>query len=232
MNCPEMYADAMNLPTVLVVAKAPVPGLAKTRVAKTVGLELAAELAAAALLDTLGAVGSTGWPVVIAVTGDLGVAARGEEIRAAIAPFTVIEQRGKGLSERLAAAHADADAGFGIVQVGMDTPQLSAVDLWAAGEALDNHDAVVGPAIDGGWWLLALRSAIHANVLTTVPMSRPDTGRLTVQALTEAGADVGTVPPLSDVDHWEDALALAADYPNLRMSAVVRQVANLQAVSR
>lgn len=221
-----------NVPTVLVVAKAPVPGLAKTRVAKTVGHKLAAELAAAALLDTLTAVGSTGWPVVIAVTGDLGAAARGEEIRAAIAPFKVIEQRGKGLGERLAAAHADADAGSGIVQIGMDTPQLSAVDLWAAGEALDNHDAAVGPAVDGGWWLLALRSAVYASTLTTVPMSRPDTCLLTIQALIEAGADVGTIRPFSDVDHWEDALALAADYPNLRTSAVVRQAVNLQAVPR
>ena len=232
MNGPELDTDSMKRPTVLVVAKAPVPGLAKTRVATTVGHELAAELAAAALLDTLEAVSATGWPIVIAMTGDLGAAARGDEICAAIAPFTVIEQRGKGLGERLATAHADADAGSGIVQIGMDTPQLSAADLWAAGEALNNHDAVVGPAIDGGWWLLALRSAVHANILSTVPMSRPDTCRLTLRALTEAGADVGTIRPLSDVDHWADALVLAADYPNLRMSAVVRRVADLQAVSR
>ena len=232
MNGPELDTDSTKRPTVLVVAKAPVPGLAKTRVATTVGHELAAELAAAALLDTLEAVSSTGWPIVIAMTGDLGAAARGDEICAAIAPFTVIEQRGKGLGERLATAHADADAGSGIVQIGMDTPQLSAADLWAAGEALNNHDAVVGPAIDGGWWLLALRSAVHANILSTVPMSRPDTCRLTLRALTEAGADVGTIRPLSDVDHWADALVLAADYPNLRMSAVVRRVADLRAVSR
>ena len=222
---------AMQVPAVLVVAKAPVPGLAKTRVAKTVGDHVAAELAATALLDTLEAVGSVGWPVVVALTGDLGDAARGEQIRIVLAPFRVIEQRGNGLAERLAWAHADADGGFGIVQIGMDTPQLAAVDLLAAGVALDNHDAAVGPAEDGGWWLLALRSAVHAKVLTTVPMSHPDTCRHTVAALIEAGAEVAVFGPLADVDTWQDGLDLAAGHPHLRAPEVVCQFAQQKAVS-
>jgi hypothetical protein len=215
----------MTAPTVLVVAKAPVPGQAKTRVANTVGALVAADLAAAALLDTLEIVGSVGWPVVVAVTGDLDAASGSDALRAALAPFTVVEQRGEGFGERLAAAHEDADGGYGVVQVGMDTPQLSVDDLRDAGQALDRHEAVVAPADDGGWWLLALRSPIHAKVLMNVSMSRPDTCRVTVDALTEAGAGVGMLRPLSDVDNWEDAVMLAADYPHLRMSAVVRRVA-------
>ena len=214
----------MNTPTVLVVAKAPIPGLAKTRVARTVGDQVAADIAAAALLDTLEAVGSVGWPVVVAMTGDLDAASRSEEIRTALTPLTVVQQRGDGLGERLAAAHKDADGGHGVVQVGMDTPQLAAVDLLIAGEALGTHDAAVGPADDGGWWLLALRTPVHAKVLATVPMSLPDTGRLTVDSLIEAGADVVMLRPLADVDTWEDALTLAIDHPHLRTSAVVRAV--------
>lgn len=232
MNCPATYCPVMNAPTVLVVAKAPVPGLAKTRIAKRVGDHLAADLAAAAFLDTLEAVGSVDWPVVVALTGDLNAAARSEEIRAALAPFTVIGQRGNGLDERLAAAHADADGGFGVVQIGMDTPQLSASDMVIAGETLDSHDAVVGPADDGGWWLLALRSAVHAILLTTVPMSHPDTGSRTVSALIEAGAGVGMIRPLADMDTWQNALDLAVDHPHLRMSEVVRQAAGLEVLSR
>ncbi|MFI5428706.1 hypothetical protein [Aeromicrobium sp. UC242_57] len=71
----------MTAPTVLVVAKAPVPGLAKTRIAETVGDDLAAAVAAAALLDTLATVTAVGWPVVVAMTGDLSQAARSDEIR-------------------------------------------------------------------------------------------------------------------------------------------------------
>lgn len=214
----------MSTPTVLVVAKAPVPGLAKTRVAKTVGDQVAADLAAAALLDTLEVVGAVGWPVVVAMTGDLDAASRSDEIRSALAPFTVIEQRGDGLGERLAAAHKDADGGHGVVQIGMDTPQLAAVDLLVAGEALDTHDAAVAPADDGGWWLLALRTPVLAKVLATVPMSQHDTGRLTIDSLIGASADVVTLRPLADVDTWPDALALAVGYPHLRTAAVVRAV--------
>lgn len=216
----------MTSPTVLVVAKAPVPGLAKTRVARTVGDLVAADLAAAALLDTLEAVGAVGWPVVVAMTGDLGAAARGGELREALAPFTIIEQRGDDFGDRLAAAHSDADGGYGVVQVGMDTPQLATVDLMIAGDALDRYDAAVAPADDGGWWLLALRSPVHAKVLPTVPMSQPHTCRLTVDALIEAGAAVGMLRPLADVDTWSDALAVAAAHPHLRTSAVVRREVN------
>ena len=62
--------------TLLVVAKAPEPGRAKTRLAATVGDRVAAEIAAAALLDTLDAVAAA--PIagrVVALTGDLDAAA-------------------------------------------------------------------------------------------------------------------------------------------------------------
>ena len=95
--------------TLLVVAKAPEPGRAKTRLAATVGDRVAAEIAAAALLDTLDAVAAA--PVaarVVALTGDLDAAADAAEIRQRLASFTVIPQRGDDFAARLANAHADA----------------------------------------------------------------------------------------------------------------------------
>ena len=76
---------------VLVVAKAPVPGQAKTRLAASVGDQAAADIAAAALLDTLDAVAAA--PVaarVVALTGDLDAACRADEIRSRLADFTVV----------------------------------------------------------------------------------------------------------------------------------------------
>ena len=115
--------------TLLVVAKAPVPGRAKTRLAATVGDQLAAEIAAAALLDTLDAVAAT--PVaarVVALTGELDAAADAAEIRRRLASFSVIGQRGNDFGERLANAHADATSvdGHPVLQIGMDTPQVTA----------------------------------------------------------------------------------------------------------
>ena len=97
--------------TLLVVSKAPVPGLAKTRLAVAVGEVAAADIAAATLLDTLDAVAAT--PVqarVVALTGDLDQASGSAEIRSRLGAFTVIEQRGADFAERLANASADAAA--------------------------------------------------------------------------------------------------------------------------
>ena len=69
---------------VLVMAKAPVPGFAKTRLAATVGAKAAADLATDSLLDTLAAAAGTGWPVVVAFTGELDSVPRAGELRQAL----------------------------------------------------------------------------------------------------------------------------------------------------
>ncbi|MEC9052118.1 MAG: DUF2064 domain-containing protein, partial [Actinomycetota bacterium] len=145
----------------LVLAKAPVAGRVKTRLGADVGLQRAAELAAAALLDTVEACTAAygAEHCHLALAGDLAEAVDGSALLAATRGWHVHPQRGDGFDRRLAAAHADvADSGPGpVVQVGMDTPQLTPdlLDLVVAG--LERHDAVLGPAEDGGWWVLALR---------------------------------------------------------------------------
>jgi uncharacterized protein len=205
---------------VLVMAKAPVPGFAKSRLAATVGPGAAADLAADSLLDTLAAAAGTGWPVVVALTGDVDSAARADELRAALAPCLVIEQRGRDLGERLAAAHADASAvgGPAVVQIGSDTPQVESGDLVAARDGLVDRDAVLGPADDGGWWLLATRRPAVAACLASVPMSRADTGARTLRALGAAGWRVRLTKRLRDVDTERDAEAVARLAPGSRFA--------------
>ncbi|GAA3282292.1 TIGR04282 family arsenosugar biosynthesis glycosyltransferase [Nesterenkonia halobia] len=208
-------------PTLLIVARAPVAGQAKSRLAATVGDEPAAQMAAAALLDTLETAEALGWPLVVAMTGELRDAARAEEIAAVCARHRVVAQRGEDFTSRLIAAHHDADAGRGVVQIGMDTPQVSADDLRRAAVPLEDHEAALGPAEDGGWWVLGVREPGWTRCLTEVPMSRPDTGAQTAAALERSGARVGRVPPLADVDTWADALAVAALRPGGRFAAEV-----------
>ncbi len=208
----------MTDPTLLVVAKAPVPGLAKTRIAKTIGDDAAAHLAAAALLDTLDAAAAVGWPLVVAMTGDLDLAAMHDELTAALVAPTVIEQRGDGLAERLANAHADADQGNGVVQVGMDTPQVTVEDFLAAGQLVAAGHRAIGHADDGGWWLLGLPHGADAMALIDVPMSHDDTGARTEEAL---GGDLEHLQIRRDMDSWEDAVAIASDLPISRLAAVV-----------
>ncbi|PRX50058.1 hypothetical protein B0I33_102175 [Prauserella shujinwangii] len=215
---------------VLVVAKAPVPGLAKTRLCPPATPAQAADLAAAALLDTLDTVLATDEAApFVALTGDLSTAARGTELAAALRRCTVLTQRGRHFGERLAHAHADtarAAPGLPVVQIGMDTPQVRPALLGTIARRLrGGEDAVLGPATDGGWWALGLRDPRGAAVLANVPMSRPDTGRLTRKALEAAGLRAGETIEMSDVDTMADAGAVADAAPDGRFAAALRAVA-------
>ncbi|MBP2340715.1 rSAM/selenodomain-associated transferase 1 [Saccharothrix coeruleofusca] len=212
--------------SLLVVAKAPVPGAAKTRLTPPATPGQAAEIAAAALLDTLDAVLRTpGVRPVVALTGDLSAACRRAELRAALRRFLVLPQRGADFAERLANAHADTARrhGLPVLQIGMDTPQVTPQLLDSSVGALAEHDAVLGPAEDGGWWALGLRDATRARALRDVPMSRNDTGVRTASALRDKG--IGMLPTLSDVDTIDDALAVAGNLPGTRFAEAVREAA-------
>ncbi|WP_410564543.1 DUF2064 domain-containing protein [Amycolatopsis sp. cmx-4-61] len=214
----------------LVVAKAPVAGLAKTRLCPPATPAQAAEIAAAALLDTLDAVCAVpGALPVVAMTGDLGAAARSAEIGTALRHSTVIPQRGWDFGARLANAHADAAAvhtRLPVLQIGMDTPQVTPELLAATAAPIvhGGHDSVLGPAADGGWWALGLAEPRYAQVLAGVPMSRDDTGERTLRALTASGLRPRQAALLSDVDIMADARSVAAACPRGRFTRAVAAV--------
>jgi glycosyltransferase A (GT-A) superfamily protein (DUF2064 family) len=80
---------------------------------------------------------------------------------------------------------------------------------------------VLGPATDGGWWVLGLRDPRAAALVADVPTSRDDTGARTLHALRAGGLRVGLLPELTDVDTAADAVAVAAVAPAGRFAAAV-----------
>ena len=181
--------------------------------------------AAAALLDTLAAASAAVGAARchLSLDGDLDRAVRRRELRAELTCWTVHPQQGADFGARLADAHARVPGP--VVQVGMDTPHLTPGLLLAAAAGLADHDAVLGPAEDGGWWVLALRDPARASVLRDVPMSTSTTGADTRAALTDAGLDVGTTATLRDVDEVADAQAVARLAPGSRFAAAWGPVA-------
>lgn len=208
---------------VLVVAKAPVAGQVKTRLGALVGAEQAAELAAAALLDTLEACTLAGAQGHLCLAGDLGDAVRGGALIAALAGWTITPQRGEGFAERLVNAHADAGHGM-VVQIGMDTPQVTPAALAAVVERMEGHDAALAPATDGGWWALARRDPDVVRHLVDVPMSTDTTFVDTQRALERAGCLVAHGDPMTDVDTVADADRVAALAPHTRFAGVWRSL--------
>ncbi len=219
-----MNADQKNA-RVLVVAKAPVAGRVKTRLGADVGMATAADLAAAALLDTIAACNDGFGPdaCLLALSGDLADAVRGDEISRALEGWSIARQRGSTFAERLANAHVDLPPGGPVVQVGMDTPQVTPDLLHDAVAGLADHAAVLGPAEDGGWWVLALRAPADARALHDVPMSTPTTYDDTRRALLGLGLEVGATATLRDVDTVADADVVAHDVPDGEFARVWRE---------
>jgi uncharacterized protein len=201
---------------VIVIAKEPVPGRSKTRLTPPLRPERAAELAAAALHDTLAAVAACPTPRrVLALDGRPGDwIPRG---------FEVIAQRGDGLDERLASAFEDT--GGPALLIGMDTPQVTPSLVAAAlGElSRPGTDAVIGPALDGGYWAIGLNEA-RRDLFEGVPMSTSLTFDLQVARLRAKGLRVQRLVPLRDVDVIDDALAVAELAPHTRFAAALDAV--------
>lgn len=202
-----------NRTQIVVLAKRPRPGHVKTRLTPPYTPEEAAELAADALRDTLDAVAATPAAARVLAIDDPGPEPG----------FEVIAQRGDGLDERLAWAFADVYARrqVPVVLVGMDTPQVTPSLLTRAATALRTHDAVFGPAADGGFWLLGLRRPDPA-LLLGVPMSTPGTGAAQLRRL--RGHSVATMPLLTDVDDAADAREVAGQAPHTRFAATLARL--------
>ena len=198
--------------TLLIIAKQPVPGKVKTRLAPPCTYEQAATLAAAALADTL--------HTLLLVPARRRVLVLDGQPGPWLPPgFEIVPQRGGLLDERLAWAFA-AVRGPALL-VGMDTPQVTP-DLLTVD--WDAADAVFGPAADGGFWALGLR-APDPGLLRGVPMSTARTGAIQRARLVGAGLRVVDLPQLRDVDTAADALAVAHEAPQSRFAARARELA-------
>jgi rSAM/selenodomain-associated transferase 1 len=213
-----LMPDSTLAAQIMVIAKEPVPGRVKTRLTPPYTPAEAAQLAEAALADTLAAVASAGVARrVLALAGTPG--------RWLPPAFDVIGQRGGGLDERIACALADARATCPdpLVLIGMDTPQVTPALLAQAAEPLVSGaaDATFGLAEDGGFWLLGLREIEPALVLG-VPMSRSDTGSRQLARLHEAGLRVRLLPELADVDTAGEAERIAAATPGSAFATCVK----------
>lgn len=203
-------------PSLIVIAKAPVPGRVKTRLCPPCTFVQAAKLAEAALLDTLAAIADAAASRRVLVLD-------GEPGDWPLDGFEVISQRGAGLDERLASAFEDV--GGPAFLVGMDTPQLAPDALTAAVRALcePGTDAVLGPSLDGGYWGVGLRRPLR-QAFVGVPMSVAHTCAAQAQRFAALGLRTAAQPVLRDVDSIEDAFAVAAQ---IRTSRFARAVALL-----
>ena len=192
---------------VAVLAKAPVPGLAKTRLIPLLGAAGAARAQRGFALQTLTTARA-------ASTGPLTLwGAPDEEHRffralAHCHGVRTVAQPVGDLGQRMAAAmhaHFAPTPGVPLLIVGTDCPVLTPDHLQQAADALQSHDAVLIPAEDGGYVLIGLRRPVP-EVFQRVDWSTPQVLEQTLARLREVGASWRVLPPLWDVDEPADWL--------------------------
>lgn len=196
---------------IVVMAKAPLPGLAKTRLIPALGAEGAARLAALMLHHALKAATDAAiGPVELCATPDTPHPTL--RAAAATANASLMPQGPGDLGQRLAAAALRAwlehDA---VLLMGTDAPALDAALLRQAAAALASHDAVLVPAADGGYALLGLRRLPPARAMPLFEGIAWSTSSVLAQtrtALTRAGLRSAELATVHDVDEPDDLVHL------------------------
>jgi rSAM/selenodomain-associated transferase 1 len=186
----------------VVVAKAPLPGVAKTRLAAAgIGEVRAAALAKAFLRDTLEHCSRLRAERFLAYDP-----ASAHELFRAFDPAARLLPQGEGdLGARLARivrAVFDAGAARALV-LGADVPHLQPRWLEGAFERLEGAGAVLGPAEDGGYWLIGVRAPCDA-LFREIPWSTPAVASTTRERAREAGLELALAERTFDVDREPD----------------------------
>lgn len=200
--------------TLAVFVKQPRPGAVKTRLAAALGPEMAAEVYRVLAGEVLRATTPMAGEYERLVFYDPPDA--GDAIRAWLPAGRLRRQASGDLGRRLSDAFARcfARGASRVAVAGSDVAGLGRGDVLAAFAALDEKDVVLGPARDGGYYLLALRSPQPA-LFDGVPWSSPAVLAATRERAARAGLTVGESRPLRDVDTVED---LAQEWPSLEAS--------------
>jgi rSAM/selenodomain-associated transferase 1 len=193
---------------VIVMAKAPVAGYAKTRLIPALGAEGAALLAERLLRHAVAQALAAGiGPVELCCAPDAHHA-----VFAALAGDArlALSEQGEGdLGARMARALRQALAMHDrALLIGTDAPALDAAYLRAARGRLADHDAVLGPAVDGGYTLIGLRR-FAPSIFESMPWSTPQVLALTQERLRAAGLRHAELMPLHDVDEPADLVHLS-----------------------
>ncbi|MFK7931703.1 MAG: TIGR04282 family arsenosugar biosynthesis glycosyltransferase [Myxococcota bacterium] len=192
-------------PAALLFTRFPRPGSVKTRLAATVGEQLATEFYRRCVESVIQAVHGADVDVVVLVAEASDVAAVRGWLGSA---HEVHAQVDGGLTERLTIAVQQAfDRGHPSVMVlASDTPELDAAVVRRAVDALSETDAVLGPALDGGYFLLGLTSPLP-SVFEGISWSTAHVADETRARLAAAGQTWSELSPLADVDVEQDLRA-------------------------
>ena len=190
--------------TLAIFAKPPLIGLSKTRLANTLGAGEARRIARWTMGRTLRQADDPRWSTVLYATPDNRLF---DTLGGLWSDHLERRSQGQGdLGQRLTRGLDEAHLGP-VLFIGADAPDISRALIWQAFRALKTHDAVFGPASDGGFWLFGLNKAVRTpSPFTDVRWSGPH-AMADVRRNLGSVARVAELPVLIDIDDADDWLA-------------------------
>jgi rSAM/selenodomain-associated transferase 1 len=193
---------------VILFMKAPEKGCVKTRLAVSLGEEIVLDLYRCFVEDSIQTIVREGYELLIFYdppSAHSGISQwLGER-------HPLLPQSGIDLGERMQNAfrRVFSRGRCAAVIVGSDSPDLTSRFYHEAFAALRDHDAVVGPAHDGGYYLIGFRrEAFLPDAFAGISWSTPEVFTRTLVTLRNCGRSVHLLPPWRDVDTIEDLRAL------------------------
>jgi rSAM/selenodomain-associated transferase 1 len=196
----------MTVP-IVIMAKAPVPGLVKTRLIPALGAQGAADLAHRFLVHaTRQAVAAAVGPVELCIAPDVG---HGSVVALARTYGVGLHAQGEGdLGARM--HRVFVRHGGPALLMGSDAPAIDAALLRQAAAALESHEAVFVPAYDGGYALVGLRAPC-ASLFEDMPWSSPGVMTHSRARLAAAGLRHIELAPVHDIDEAADLVHVPGD---------------------
>jgi rSAM/selenodomain-associated transferase 1 len=197
-------------------AKRPAPGQVKTRLAAATSAEWAARVAEAFLLDLLEALASFDARKVLAFAPP---SERGYFVPVTQGRFELTPQHDGDLGQRMAHFFAEQFAQHAerVVLVGTDAPTLPVPCIEQAFEELKRADVVLGPATDGGYYLIGCARCVPP-IFDGIAWSSPSVLAETIAAIAAARLRLALLSPWYDVDTLEDWRMLQGHLAALRQS--------------
>jgi len=199
----------------LVFARLPEPGRVKTRLARDIGDERALMLYEAMLRDTLRSIGGPSETLEIEVLWAPTSTASGDALRRAFGERPLAMQTGETLGDRLSMAFSERfffHRTDKIVAIGVDDPALDRQLLDHAFGLLDSCEWVLGPATDGGYYLIGCRAAAYnSEVFMDVEWGTSSVMTTTLSRITTWESTVALLPERRDIDVGEDLRTYESD---------------------
>jgi len=194
-----------------VFARLPERGRVKTRLARDIGDERALVLYEAMLRDTLRSIGTANERLEIEVLWAPSTSANGDALHRAFGDRALAMQTGDTLGDRLAMAFSERfffHRTEKIIAIGVDDPTLDRALIDHAFALLDSCEWVLGPAADGGYYLIGCRAASYnTEVFMDVAWGTDQVMSATLAKIRAWSATVAVLPERRDIDEGEDLRA-------------------------